>query len=73
MGNHGTRMAVPYRACGTPSLRSDFKHPDVALCLAQLAYMQRGLTLKQIRECLSALFETTEAQQKKAYRYCAQL
>lgn len=61
-------MAVPYSACGTPSPRSEFKHPDSNLCLTLLAYMQRGLSARQVRECLQALFAMEPSQQEKVYR-----
>eukprot|EP00892_Ulva_mutabilis_P000029 jgi/Ulvmu1/10026/UM059_0075.1 len=67
-GKHSTHMAVPYRACGTPSQRSEFKHPDANLCLTQLAYMQRGLTAGQMRDCIEAMSATTRSQQKSLYR-----
>ena len=67
-GKHSTHMAVPYRACGTPSQRSEFKHPDANLCLTQLAYMQRGLTEENMHDCISALFDASLSQREALFR-----
>ena len=40
-----------------PSLRSDFGHPDVAVCLTCLSYYYGGLTPSQVRECFDLLFK----------------
>ena len=45
-------MAVPYGAAHTPSERSEFAQPDVALLLTHLAYRYDGLTLP---ECTAAV------------------
>lgn len=39
-----TRLAVPYRSKGQPSLRSDFSHPDIVILLTHLSYYYGGLT-----------------------------
>ncbi|KAF9474197.1 hypothetical protein BDN70DRAFT_334295 [Pholiota conissans] len=43
-------LAVPYRAKDVPSLRSEFGHPDVIICLTCLSYYYGGLTPAQVRE-----------------------
>ncbi|KAF8970976.1 hypothetical protein BDZ97DRAFT_1901937 [Flammula alnicola] len=50
-------LAVPYRAKDMPSLRSEFGHPDVAVCLTCLSYYYGGLTLSQVRECFDLLIK----------------
>lgn len=39
-----TQLAVPYRAKDSPSLRSEFSHPDVVIALTSLSYYYGGLT-----------------------------
>ena len=39
-----------------PSLRSEFGHPDVTICLTCLSYYYAGLTRAQVRECFDLLF-----------------
>lgn len=39
-----TRLCVPYRAKDSPSLRSEFSHPDVVVLLTCLNYYYSGLT-----------------------------
>ena len=72
-GKHSTHLAVPYRACGTPSQRSEFKHPDIAMCLTELAYMQRGLASLQVQDCLNEPFRQSLSQRKALYRCPASL
>ncbi|KAG2441624.1 hypothetical protein HXX76_003244 [Chlamydomonas incerta] len=50
-----TRMAVPYRAAHTPSERSEFAQPDVALLLTHLAYYYDGLTLLEFTAAVERL------------------
>jgi hypothetical protein len=38
-----TRLSVPYRAKDSPSLRSEFSHPDVIIILTSLNYYYSGL------------------------------
>lgn len=40
-----------------PSLRSEFGHPDVAVCLTCLSYYYGGLTISQVRECFALLIK----------------
>ena len=51
------RMAVPYRAADTPSERSQFGHPDVAIICTILAYYDDGLTEEQVRHIFETLLE----------------
>ncbi|KJA23164.1 hypothetical protein HYPSUDRAFT_54564 [Hypholoma sublateritium FD-334 SS-4] len=44
-------LAVPYRAKDVPSMRSEFGHPDIVLCLTCLTYYYGGLTSDQVTEC----------------------
>ncbi|KAK7435072.1 hypothetical protein VKT23_019880 [Stygiomarasmius scandens] len=53
-----TLLAVPYRAKDVPALRSDFSHPDVAICLTSLAYYYGGLTAKQVEDSLEFLLKS---------------
>ncbi|KAJ5117788.1 hypothetical protein N7448_011420 [Penicillium atrosanguineum] len=41
--NPPTRLCVPYRAKDSPSLRSEFSHPDVVILLTCLNYYYAGL------------------------------
>ncbi|KDR74247.1 hypothetical protein GALMADRAFT_141321 [Galerina marginata CBS 339.88] len=50
-------LAVPYRAKDMPSLRSEFGHPDVAVCLTCLSYYYGGLTASQVREGFKLLLK----------------
>ncbi|KAF9473711.1 hypothetical protein BDN70DRAFT_362759 [Pholiota conissans] len=43
-------LAVPYRAKDVPSLRSEFGHPDVVICLTCLSYYYGGLSPAQVHE-----------------------
>jgi hypothetical protein len=49
-------LAVPYRAKDTPTLRSEFGHPDVAIILTCLSHYYDGLTVKQLALCFDSLF-----------------
>ncbi|KAG2441635.1 hypothetical protein HXX76_003254 [Chlamydomonas incerta] len=50
-----TRMAVPFRAAHTPSERSEFAQPDVALLMTHLAYRYDGLTLPEFTAAVERL------------------
>ncbi|THU80575.1 hypothetical protein K435DRAFT_767927 [Dendrothele bispora CBS 962.96] len=60
-----TLLAVPYRAKDVPSLRAEFGHPDVAICLTCLSYYYRGLTPSQ----LDASFELLMKSDNPALEY----
>ncbi|KAK7447753.1 hypothetical protein VKT23_014011 [Stygiomarasmius scandens] len=53
-----TLLAVPYRAKDVPSLRAEFGHPDVAICLTCLSYYYGGLDLVQLDSCLEILMKS---------------
>lgn len=40
----------------------------MGLCLTQLAYMQHGLTERQVCDCLEAVFVLELSQQDKVFR-----
>ena len=61
-------MAVPFRACDTPSERAEFKHPDAAICKTQLAYYQTGLQQGQLRDALQAILSLPLVQGRQVYR-----
>ncbi|KAF9472983.1 hypothetical protein BDN70DRAFT_997884 [Pholiota conissans] len=50
-------LAVPYRAKDVPSLRSEFGHPDVVICLTCLSYYYGGLTSAQVRGSFELLLK----------------
>eukprot|EP00761_Pharyngomonas_kirbyi_P006952 gb/GECH01006961.1/.p1 GENE.gb/GECH01006961.1/~~gb/GECH01006961.1/.p1 ORF type:complete len:2802 (+),score=553.19 gb/GECH01006961.1/:1-8406(+) len=61
------RMAVPFRATGTPSLRAEFAHPDVLIVLTLLSYYYTGLTRNEIKETLRELLKKGEREQEKTF------
>lgn len=61
-------MAVPFRACDTPSERAEFKHPDAAIVKTQLAYYQAGLQAEQLREALLAALSLPVLQGENVFR-----
>ncbi|KAI0321335.1 hypothetical protein OF83DRAFT_1168575 [Amylostereum chailletii] len=50
-----TMLAVPYRAKDVPSLRSEFGHQDVGICLTILSYYYEGITSAQLHQCFGLL------------------
>jgi hypothetical protein len=61
------KIAVPYRACDTPSERSEYSHPDMAIVLTVTAYYRDGLTRKQLFEMLELLLAGSISQQTAYY------
>jgi len=61
------RLAVPFRACDTPSERSEYGHPDMAIGLTILAYYYRGLTPDAVKNAFKLLLECGPAAQKDIY------
>ena len=57
----GTRLAVPYRAKDSPSLRSEFSQPDVVISLTCLSYYYGGLTNEDLTLALEHLYRTDQA------------
>ncbi|KAK7464063.1 hypothetical protein VKT23_006223 [Stygiomarasmius scandens] len=57
-----TLLAVPYRAKDVPASKSDFSHPDVAICLTCLSYYYGGLTADQVEISLQLLLKSDNPQ-----------
>ncbi|UNI17476.1 hypothetical protein JDV02_003816 [Purpureocillium takamizusanense] len=55
-----TRLAVPYRAKDSPSLRSEFSHPDVVVCLTCLSYYYGGLGDEDLTMSLDLLLRSDQ-------------
>ncbi|PNH10973.1 hypothetical protein TSOC_002217 [Tetrabaena socialis] len=66
-GARRTRMAVPYRAAHTPSERSEFAQPDVAMFLTMMSYYHEGLSLDELRATLHALLRMGPNAQSEYY------
>jgi hypothetical protein len=56
-----TRLAVPYRAKDSPSLRSEFSQPEVVISLTCLSYYYGGLTNEDLTLALEHLYRTDQA------------
>ena len=56
-----TRLAVPYRAKDSPSLRSEFSHPDVVILLTLLSYYYNGLNNKELELAFEHLQRSDQA------------
>ncbi|KAK6504674.1 hypothetical protein TWF481_006613 [Arthrobotrys musiformis] len=50
-----TLLAVPFKAKDTPSIASDFAHPEVLLCLTCLSWYNYGLTGGEVKDCIEAV------------------
>ena len=61
------KLAVPFRAADTPSERSEFKQPDVALMLTHLAYYRDGLSLQELQQALKVLMGLGKNAQSSFY------
>ncbi|KAJ6020464.1 hypothetical protein N7540_005968 [Penicillium herquei] len=59
--NPPTRLCVPYRAKDSPSLRSEFSHPDVVILLTCLHYYYTGLDDEDLFIALQALCKADQA------------
>ena len=69
--NHGGRkklMAVPFRACETPALRSEFGHPDCATMFTCLSYYYDGLNSEQVQEAFRTLWLLGDSSQTSIYQ-----
>ncbi|KAI5800152.1 hypothetical protein DFH27DRAFT_653152 [Peziza echinospora] len=51
-------LAVPYRAKDSPSAKSEFSHPDVAITLTCLSYYYGGLTDDDLQICFRNLYKS---------------
>ena len=60
-------MAVPFRAAHTPSERSEFAQPDVAILLTQLSYYYDGLSRSEFLAALKALLSLGGNAQRTYY------
>lgn len=56
-----TRLAVPYRAKDSPSLRSEFSHPDVVILLTSLCYYYQGLDDEDLFTAFAHLVDSDQA------------
>jgi Protein of unknown function (DUF3638)/Protein of unknown function (DUF3645) len=56
-----TKLAVPYRAKDSPTLRSEFSHPDVVIVLTTLSYYYGGLNDEDLFVCFNHLLESDKA------------
>ncbi|KAJ5735009.1 uncharacterized protein N7483_000134 [Penicillium malachiteum] len=59
--NPSTKLCVPYRAKDSPSLRSEFSHPDVVILLTCLHYYYAGLDDEDLFLAFQALSKTDQA------------
>jgi hypothetical protein len=57
-----TRLAVPFLAKDSPSLRSEFSHPDVVILLTSLCYYYQGLGDEDLFAALSHLVDSDQAE-----------
>ncbi|TVY81339.1 hypothetical protein LSUE1_G008843 [Lachnellula suecica] len=55
-----TKLAVPYRAKDSPSLRSEFSHPDVVIVLTCLSYYYGGLNNEDLFVALGHLMKSDQ-------------
>lgn len=56
-----TQLAVPYRAKDSPSLRSEFSHPDVVISLTSLSYYYGGLSDDDLFIAMGSLMEADQS------------
>ncbi|KAJ5608777.1 hypothetical protein N7528_009344 [Penicillium herquei] len=59
--NPPTKLCVPYRAKDSPSLRSEFSHPDVVILLTCLHYYYAGLEDEDLVIAFEALTKADQA------------
>lgn len=57
-----TQLAVPYRAKDSPSLRSEFSHPDVVISLTSLSYYYGGLSDDDLFVAIGHLMEVDQSE-----------
>jgi hypothetical protein len=56
-----TKLAVPYRAKDSPSLRSEFSHPNVVITLSSLCYYYEGLNNEDMFTAFAHLMNSDQA------------
>lgn len=61
--NGSKHLAVPFRNSHTPTDRSEFGHPDIAIALTNLSYYYDGLTIPQVTDAFMKLLEYKGAAQ----------
>ncbi|GFH47532.1 hypothetical protein CTEN210_04007 [Chaetoceros tenuissimus] len=61
------QLAVPFRGADTPSERSEYSHPDVAVILSIISYYNRGLSLEQFKYSLEAMTKKGKSFQQNTY------
>jgi hypothetical protein len=67
-----TKLAVPYRAKDSPSLRSEFSHPDVVITLTSLCYYYEGLNDDDMFTAFEHLMRSDQADiEYQAWIKCA--
>jgi hypothetical protein len=59
--NPQTKLTVPYRSKDSPSLRSEFSHPDVIIVLTSLTYYYGGLSDEELFDCFDHLLKSDQA------------
>jgi hypothetical protein len=67
------RLAVPFRAADTPSERTEYAQPEVALVLTFLSYYYDGLTRDELRAALEQLMGMGLNAQEEIYNDWLQL
>lgn len=65
--NGKKRLAVPFRGKDTPSERSEFGHPDMALVLTHLSYYEDGLSEDDVRKAFVKLLAGGPNERKDLY------
>jgi hypothetical protein len=61
------KLAVPFYASDTPSLRAEFAHPDVSIVLTMIAYYDRGLTQSELLRAITKLLSLNLSEQRYHY------
>ena len=62
------RMAVPFQASDTPSVRAEFGHPDVSLLYTMLAYDYDGLSAEETVDAVRVLLQLGPNAQESTYQ-----
>ncbi|KAJ4287163.1 hypothetical protein N0V90_012561 [Kalmusia sp. IMI 367209] len=57
-----TKLAVPYRSKDSPSLRSEFSHPDVVITLTSFTYYYSGLGDQDLIDTFAHLEKSDQAE-----------
>mmetsp|Transcript_33769 Transcript_33769/g.49019 ORF Transcript_33769/g.49019 Transcript_33769/m.49019 type:complete len:1441 (+) Transcript_33769:465-4787(+) len=61
------RLAVPFQAADTPSPRSEFQHPDIAIVYTTLSYYDDGLSKDELLEAFRHLLDLGPDAQADVY------